>query len=104
MPVHTRPMAASSVSVMFGQILTGLAQAFVLSAPTRYSDLWFTNRGGVLSLLLRLPAWPTPSGAALGQLIVPFWVGQASDVPNAVLYVSIIVSCPRSYLMRYSSF
>ena len=33
--------------VMFGQILTGLAQPFVLSAPTRYSDLWFTERGRV---------------------------------------------------------
>jgi len=33
--------------VMFGQILTGFAQPFVLAAPTRYSDLWFTNRGRV---------------------------------------------------------
>jgi hypothetical protein len=31
--------------VMFGQILTGLAQPFVLAAPTRYSDMWFTERG-----------------------------------------------------------
>lgn len=33
--------------VMFGQILTGLAQPFVLAAPTRYSDLWFTESGRV---------------------------------------------------------
>jgi FLVCR family MFS transporter 7 len=33
--------------VMFGQILTGLAQPFVLAAPTRYSDMWFTDRGRV---------------------------------------------------------
>jgi FLVCR family MFS transporter 7 len=33
--------------VMFGQILTGLAQPFVLAAPTRYSDMWFTERGRV---------------------------------------------------------
>lgn len=33
--------------VMFGQILIGLAQPFVLAAPTRYSDLWFTDRGRI---------------------------------------------------------
>jgi MFS transporter, FLVCR family, MFS-domain-containing protein 7 len=33
--------------VMFGQILTGFGQPFVLAAPTRYSDLWFTERGRV---------------------------------------------------------
>ncbi|KAK3333781.1 major facilitator superfamily domain-containing protein [Cercophora scortea] len=76
--------------VMFGQILTGLAQPFVLAAPTRYSDLWFTNRGRVAATALTSLA--NPFGAALGQLIVPFWVGQASDIPSMVLYVSIIAS------------
>lgn len=33
--------------VMFGQILVGFAQPFVLAAPTRYSDLWFSDRGRV---------------------------------------------------------
>ncbi len=33
-----------------------------------------------------------PFGAALGQLIVPFWVNSPADIPNMVLYVSIIVS------------
>ncbi|KAH8896991.1 MFS general substrate transporter [Thozetella sp. PMI_491] len=74
--------------VMFGQILIGFAQAFVLSAPTRYSDLWFTNRGRVAATALTSLA--NPFGAALGQLIVPFWVSQPGDVSSAVLYVSII--------------
>ena len=78
--------------VMFGQILTGLAQAFVLSAPTRFSDLWFSNRGRVAATALASLA--NPFGAALGQLIIPFWVNQASDVSSAVLYVAIIVSPP----------
>ena len=81
--------------VMFGQILTGLAQAFVLSAPTRYSDLWFSNRGRVAATALASLA--NPFGAALGQLIIPFWVNQTSDVSNAVLYVAIIVSPPNPY-------
>jgi sugar phosphate permease len=75
--------------VMFGQILTGLAQPFVLAAPSRYSDLWFTNRGRVAATALTSLA--NPFGAALGQLIAPFWVSQPSDISRMVLYVSIIV-------------
>lgn len=78
--------------VMFGQILTGLAQPFVLSAPTRYSDMWFTNRGRVAATALASLA--NPFGAALGQLIVPFMVTGPADISNAVLYVAIIVRSP----------
>jgi hypothetical protein len=76
--------------VMFGQILTGLAQPFVLAAPSRYSDLWFTNRGRVAATALTSLA--NPFGAALGQLIAPFWVSQPSDISRMVLYVSSGVS------------
>ncbi|KAI1482111.1 MFS general substrate transporter [Daldinia eschscholtzii] len=76
--------------VMFGQILTGLAQPFVLSAPTRYSDMWFTDRGRVGATALASLA--NPFGAALGQLIVPFMVAGPADISNAVLYVAIISS------------
>ncbi|CAK7200014.1 hypothetical protein SEUCBS139899_002702 [Sporothrix eucalyptigena] len=85
--------------VMFGQILTGLSQPFVLAAPTRYSDLWFTNRGRVAATALTSLA--NPFGAALGQLIVPFWVNSSKDIPNMVLYVSIIstVCCVPSFFV-----
>ncbi|KAI0602131.1 MFS general substrate transporter [Biscogniauxia sp. FL1348] len=76
--------------VMFGQILTGLAQPFVLSAPTRYSDMWFTNRGRVAATALTSLA--NPFGSAIGQLIMPFLVTQPADVSNGVLYVAIISS------------
>ncbi|KAK7716091.1 hypothetical protein SLS64_003243 [Diaporthe eres] len=76
--------------VMFGQILIGFSQPFVLAAPTRYSDLWFTNRGRVAATALMSLA--NPFGAAIGQLIMPFWVYSARDVPNAVLYVAIIAT------------
>ncbi|KAK3316268.1 major facilitator superfamily domain-containing protein [Apodospora peruviana] len=76
--------------VMFGQILTGLAQPFVLAAPARFSDMWFTNRGRVAATALTTLA--NPFGAALGQLVVPFWVQGPSDVSSMVLYVSIISS------------
>lgn len=33
--------------VMTGQVLIGLGQPFVLAAPTRYSDMWFTEKGRV---------------------------------------------------------
>ncbi|CAI6319802.1 unnamed protein product [Periconia digitata] len=71
--------------VMFGQILTGLAQAFVLAAPTRYSDIWFTESGRVSATAIASLA--NPLGGALAQLINPFL---GSSVPNLVLYVSII--------------
>ncbi|PBP25290.1 cell surface receptor major facilitator superfamily transporter transporter [Diplocarpon rosae] len=76
--------------VMFGQILTGLAQPFVLAAPTKYSDLWFTNRGRVAATAVMSLA--NPLGGALAQLIDPAWVHQASDIPNMVLYISIIAT------------
>lgn len=51
--------------VMFGQILTGLAQPFVLAAPTRYSDMWFTERGRVGATALASLA--NPFGGAVSQ-------------------------------------
>jgi MFS transporter, FLVCR family, MFS-domain-containing protein 7 len=74
--------------VMFGQILIGLSQPFVLAAPTRYSDLWFTNRGRVGATALMSLA--NPLGAAVGELVVPCMVYKSSDVSSMVLYVSII--------------
>ncbi|KAL8824422.1 MAG: hypothetical protein Q9170_008163, partial [Blastenia crenularia] len=41
----TRASPPNFAVVMFGQILIGLAQPFVLSAPTHYSSLWFSPRG-----------------------------------------------------------
>ncbi|KAJ4423903.1 hypothetical protein N0V82_001489 [Gnomoniopsis sp. IMI 355080] len=76
--------------VMFGQIILGFAQPFVLAGPTRYSDMWFTNRGRVAATALM--SLSNPFGAAIGQLVVPFWVYKSSDIPNAVLYLSIITT------------
>ncbi|KAF3761324.1 MFS general substrate transporter [Cryphonectria parasitica EP155] len=85
--------------VMFGQILIGFSQPFVLAAPTRYSDLWLTSRGRVAATALMSLA--NPFGAALGQLIIPFWVYSPSDIPNAVLYLAIIatVACVPSFFI-----
>ncbi|KAI8626499.1 major facilitator superfamily domain-containing protein [Xylariaceae sp. FL1651] len=84
---HSRAGGVYGV-VMFGQILIGLAQPFVLSAPTRYSDMWFTTRGRVAATALTSLA--NPFGAALGQLVVPFLATTPAEVSNAVLYVTII--------------
>jgi FLVCR family MFS transporter 7 len=75
---------------MVGQILLGLAQPFVLAAPTRYSDLWFSPRGRVAATALASLA--NPFGGALGQLIDPFIATKPSDIPNLTLYVAIISS------------
>ncbi|KFZ12333.1 hypothetical protein V501_04285 [Pseudogymnoascus sp. VKM F-4519 (FW-2642)] len=76
--------------VMFGQILTGFAQPFVLSSPTHYSDLWFTNNGRVAATAIMTLA--NPLGGALGQLIDPFFAPNKGDIPNMVLYISIIAT------------
>ncbi|KAL9631830.1 MAG: hypothetical protein Q9164_005677 [Protoblastenia rupestris] len=73
---------------MFGQILIGLAQPFVLSVPTHYSDLWFTPRGRVSATALMSLA--NPFGGALGQLVNPFLAPNSSRIPNMVLYVALI--------------
>ncbi|KAF1911142.1 major facilitator superfamily domain-containing protein [Ampelomyces quisqualis] len=72
--------------VMFGQILTGLSQPFVLAAPTRYSDMWFTEGGRVGATALASLA--NPFGGALAQIINPL----LGSVPNMVLIVSIVAT------------
>jgi hypothetical protein len=79
---------------MFGQILIGLAQPFCLCAPTRYSDLWFSDKGRTSATALASLA--NPLGAAIGQLVDSEWATKPSDIPNMVLYISIIVSCQQS--------
>jgi MFS transporter, FLVCR family, MFS-domain-containing protein 7 len=79
--------------VMFGQILTGLAQPFVLSAPTRYSDLWFTEKGRVTATAVMTLA--NPLGGAIGQVVGPFLSSSdPASIPNMVLYIAIIVGSP----------
>ncbi|KAL4788125.1 major facilitator superfamily domain-containing protein [Aspergillus varians] len=75
---------------MFGQILIGLAQPFCLSAPTRYSDLWFSDHGRTSATAVATLA--NPLGAALGQLINTFWASEPHEVPDMVLYISIMAS------------
>jgi len=74
--------------VMFGQIVIGIAQPFVLSAPTRYSNLWFSDSGRVSATAIASLA--NPLGGALGQLIGPLWATDITGIPKMVLYTSII--------------
>lgn len=74
--------------VVFGQVIIGFAQPFVLAAPTRYSDLWFSDRGRISATAVASLA--NPFGGALAQLIGPLWAENPSQIPNLVLYVSII--------------
>jgi hypothetical protein len=85
---------------MFGQILIGFAQPFVLTAPTRYSDAWFTDRGRTSATALATLA--NPFGGALGQLIGPMLATERAKVPDMVLYVAIIVRRPNDECCRFS--
>ncbi|KAI1919476.1 hypothetical protein LOZ66_003918 [Ophidiomyces ophidiicola] len=84
---------------MFGQIIIGFAQPFVLTAPTRYSDAWFSDRGRTSATAVATLA--NPLGGALGQLIGPMWATKPSEVPNMVLYVSIVssIACIPSFFI-----
>lgn len=85
-----RATPASFPLTMAAQVLLGIAQPFVLAAPTRYSDLWFSPRGRVSATALASLA--NPFGGALGQLVGPFLATSPSDIPNLTLYVAIIAS------------
>ncbi|OAL24963.1 hypothetical protein AYO20_10566 [Fonsecaea nubica] len=76
--------------VMFGQLIIGFAQPFVLSSPTTYSNLWFSPAGRTTATALA--SLSNPFGAALGQLISPFWADEPNEIPNMILYISIISS------------
>ena len=52
--------------VMTAQVLIGLAQPFVLAAPTRYSDQWFTDKGRTTATAIASLA--NPFGGAVGVL------------------------------------
>ena len=84
----TRTSPPSFPLTMFGQILIGLAQPFVLSAPTHYSDLWFTPSGRVSATAIASLA--NPFGGALGQLVNPFLAPKPSSIPAMTLYVALI--------------
>ncbi|KAL8850796.1 MAG: hypothetical protein Q9221_004294 [Calogaya cf. arnoldii] len=86
----TRASPPNFPVTMFGQILIGLAQPFVLSAPTHYSSLWFSPRGRVSATAIASLA--NPFGGALGQLINPFLATSPKDIPYMTLYIAVISS------------
>ncbi|EXJ81876.1 hypothetical protein A1O1_07941 [Capronia coronata CBS 617.96] len=82
--------ANNFAGVMVGQLIIGFAQPFVLSSPTSYSNLWFSPAGRTTATAVASLA--NPFGAALGQLISPFWAESPDDIPNMILYIAIISS------------
>ncbi|WWC72873.1 uncharacterized protein I206_106837 [Kwoniella pini CBS 10737] len=85
--------------VIFGQIIIGFSQPFVLSAPTRLSHQWFSEKSRITATALA--SLCNPLGGALGQLIGPFMATEPDKVPNMVLYVAIIttVICIPSFFL-----
>jgi MFS family permease len=82
--------ANNFAGVMVGQLIIGFAQPFVLSSPTSYSSLWFSAAGRTTATAVT--SLSNPFGAALGQLISPFWADKPSEIPTMVLYISVISS------------
>lgn len=86
----TRCSPPSFPVVMTGQILIGLAQPFVLAAPTHFSNLWFSPQGRCSATAVASLA--NPFGGALGQLVDPFLATKPSDIPTMTLYVAVITT------------
>lgn len=82
---------------LFGQLVIGLAQPFCLCVATSYSDLWFSDRQRTSATALISLA--NPLGGAVGQIVDSVIATEPSDIPNLVLYISIIVSL---HLMKYN--
>ncbi|KAF4343946.1 permease of the major facilitator superfamily [Fusarium beomiforme] len=76
--------------VAVAQALLGMSQSLVLSAPTRFSETWYTSKGRVTATAVMSLANPT--GAAIGSIIVPLWTNKPGDISSVVLYVAIISS------------
>lgn len=95
----TRAAPPSFATVAVGQVIIGLAQPFVLAAPTSYSDLWFSPRGRVSATALASLA--NGLGGALGELIDPFLAVNTPDIAPMTLYVAIIssVACLPSFFI-----
>ncbi|KAI4179915.1 MAG: hypothetical protein L6R41_007564, partial [Letrouitia leprolyta] len=86
----TRASPPSFPAVMLGQILIGLAQPFVLSAPTHYSSLWFSPQGRVSATAIASLA--NPFGGALAQLVNPFLASKPEQIHPMTLYIALISS------------
>lgn len=77
-------------TVVFGQVLIGIAQPFILSVPTYYSDLWFTSQGRISATAL--VSLSNPFGAAVGQLVNPMIATGPDKIPEMVLWVTVIAT------------
>lgn len=87
-------------TVMFGQALIGVAQPFILSVSTYYSDIWFTSTGRISATAL--VSMSNPFGAALGQLIGPIIATSPDKLPEMVMWVAVIgtVACVPSFFVQ----
>lgn len=69
--------------VMFGQILVGFGQPFVLSAPTRYSDVWFSEKGRIAATAVTSLANPLGGAVCTSILQVQIHGKLTYHVPAA---------------------
>ncbi|KAL1297176.1 hypothetical protein AAFC00_004749 [Neodothiora populina] len=76
--------------VFVGQIIIGFSQPFALCAPTRYSDLWFSDEGRVSATALASLA--NPLGGALGQLIGPMLAGEDTNAVSSMVFYTALLS------------
>ncbi|RUS32386.1 major facilitator superfamily domain-containing protein [Jimgerdemannia flammicorona] len=72
------------------QILCGLAQPFILNAPTMYAAIWFTENGRATANMVG--SISNPLGVAVADLIIPALVPDVSSYTFGILIVAIITT------------
>ncbi|RUP46758.1 hypothetical protein BC936DRAFT_146553 [Jimgerdemannia flammicorona] len=85
------------------QILCGLAQPFILNAPTMYAAIWFTENGRATANMVG--SISNPLGVAVADLIIPALVPDVSSYTFGVCFTrsSLIVALINTELRIHHS-
>ena len=98
----TRGSPPSYAGVFVGQVIIGFSQPFVLAAPTKYSELWYSPKGRVTATAIATLA--NPFGGAVGSLVDPFLAINPPDIGPMTLYIAIIttvIAVPAFFIPAY---
>lgn len=75
---------------MFGQLLIGFSQSFVINAPVFFSEEWFRERSRTTATAVS--SIPGVFGGVLASLVSPAWILGPGDVASVTLYMGIITT------------
>ncbi|PVH68521.1 MFS general substrate transporter [Cadophora sp. DSE1049] len=75
---------------MFGQLILGFSQPFVINTPVFYSETWF--RESTRTTATAVSSIPPIFGGVMASLISPAWIHSPTAVAPTSLYIAIITT------------